>query len=101
MTEETKTEITSYKRPAFPLGRLLTSRGARDAIGSREIAEALARHHGKDWGDCCPADWALNDRAVVEGSRIFSAYHSSTGVKFWIITEADREATSVLLPDEY
>ncbi|WP_417850272.1 hypothetical protein [Thalassoglobus sp.] len=61
----------------------------------------MQRHLSGDWGDCEPEDAIANDRAVSEGTRLFSVYHSSSGTKFWIITEADRSATTVLLPDDY
>ncbi len=46
-------------------------------------------------------DWLLNDHAVAHGTRLLSAYHLRDGTKVWIITEADRSATTLLLPDEY
>jgi hypothetical protein len=49
----------------------------------------------------CPEDWAENERSVHEGYRMLSAYTLKTGVKIWIITEADRSVTTILLPDEY
>lgn len=55
----------------------------------------------KTGGDCCPADAAANDAALCDGDRILSVYHTHDRVKFWIITEADRSATTVLLPDDY
>jgi len=54
-----------------------------------------------DWGDLCDEDKKVNDRAVAEGSRILSAYQAVNSTKFWIITEADRSATTVLLPEDY
>ena len=62
---------------------------------------ALGRHTNSDWGDCCPEDWRENDFAVDKYLRLFSVYHDRSGTKFWIITEADRSATTILLPDEY
>jgi hypothetical protein len=62
---------------------------------------ALARHAGCDWGDCGAADWAENDFSVDKYLRLFSVYHDRNGTKFWIITEADRSATTVLLPEDY
>ena len=61
----------------------------------------LARHVSGDWGDLCADDKQANDDAIVSGDRILSAYILSTGVKVWIITESNRQATTVLLPDEY
>ena len=61
----------------------------------------VARHAVGDWGELGDEDKRLNDRAVVEGSRILSAYTTKCGEKLWVITEADRSSTCLLLPDEY
>jgi hypothetical protein len=62
---------------------------------------ALRRHASCDWGELCAEDKASNDQALQYGGRLMSAYRTPTGVKFWIITEADRSATTTLLPEEY
>lgn len=85
----------------FELGQMVMTPGARDAIPPSEMMHALRRHARGDWGDLCEEDRKANDHAVRGGSRLLSAYHSKGGVKFWIITEADRSTTTVLLPDEY
>jgi len=54
-----------------------------------------------DWGDLSAEDKQLNDEAVQDGSRILSAYTTAKGAKVWVITEPDRSATTILLPDEY
>ena len=59
------------------------------------------RHVVGDWGDLCAEDKQVNDQAVVGGMRILSAYQAANGTKFWIITEADRRTTTVLLPEDY
>ena len=74
---------------------------ALNAIASEEIQLALRRHFSGDWGDCDPDDKEANDLALQDGTRLFSVYHSAAGIKFWIITEADRSATTVLLPEDY
>lgn len=61
----------------------------------------LARHAAGDWGDLGLEDKQLNERALRDGVRIFSAYRFAAGFKVWVITEADRNAATVLLPDEY
>jgi len=61
----------------------------------------LLRHAAGDWGDLTPEDRAENEYALQNGYRLLSAYHTPSGVKFWIITEADRSATTILLPEEY
>jgi len=62
----------------------------------------LARHaNGGDWGELTPSDWQANEHAVKHGLRVLSAYTLRTGEKIWIITEADRSTTTILLPEEY
>jgi hypothetical protein len=66
------------------------------------IAPALARHASGDWGLVDASDKRANDdRALIEGTRLLSAYELANGTRIWIITEADRAATTVLLPAEY
>ena len=85
----------------FPMGRLLATPGALEKISQYDINIALGRHQSGDWGDVCDEDKRLNDEALRNGARLFSAYHTQDGRQFWIITEADRSATTVLLPSEY
>lgn len=85
----------------FALGRLLITPAARDALTPDEVGAALRRHAQGDWGDVPADDWKANDEALKEGTRLFSAYHGRDGTKFWIVTEANRQATTVLLPDDY
>jgi hypothetical protein len=93
------------RRPPInlPLGRLLSTPGAIEAMAKvgQEPLELLNRHRTGDWGEVDAEDWAANDQAVVHGERILSAYTLKDGVRLWIITEADRAATTILLPDEY
>ena len=60
-----------------------------------------ARHVSGDWGDLGPEDWRLNSQALRQGTRLLSVYHTAKGVKLWVISEADRSLTTVLLPEEY
>ena len=86
----------------FPLGQLLTTPaalGALQAAGLTPLA-LLARHAAGDWGDLDLKDKQLNERALRDGGRLFSAYCLAAGSKVWIITEADRAATTVLLPED-
>lgn len=85
----------------FPLGQLVATPGALKAIPGDEIMAALARHVVGDWGQMTAHDWEANQIALVEGTRLFSVYRTHTGLKFWVITEADRSATTVLLPQDY
>lgn len=83
--------------------RILATPGALAAIANAGTTALpyLSRFARGDWGDVDPEDAAANDRARVEGSRILAAYRLPDGTRIWIIAEADRSATTVLLPDEY
>jgi hypothetical protein len=87
--------------PTFPLGQLVATPNALDHITHEDIMAALQRHVAGDWGDVCAEDKKTNDVAVAEGTRILSAYRAANGTKFWIISEADRSSTTVLLPVDY
>ncbi len=69
-------------------------------LSQDDILTALQRHQAGDWGNLPPEDHRANDQARLEGTWILSVY-CSKGVKFWIITEADRSASTVLLPEDY
>jgi hypothetical protein len=85
----------------FATGRVFATPGAREKIPAGELIAAILRHAQGDWGEVCPEDWQANEEALAGGARLLSAYVSRTGEKFWIITEADRSSTTMLLPDEY
>lgn len=92
------------KRKSFRLfrpGKLVATPHVLKVVPGVELTNALTRHLRGDWGDVGDEDRASNDRAIKGGDRILSVYHSKDGVKFWIITEWDRSATTILLPDEY
>ena len=65
------------------------------------IRSALRRHATGDWGELNTEDRLANENALLRGHRLFSAYHSAAGVKFYVITEWDRSVTTVLLPEDY
>lgn len=83
------------------LGQIVATSRALEHIPNVQIVASLARHQAGDWGDVGEGDWQANDRALESGARLFSVYHSARGVKFWIITEADRSVTTILLPVDY
>lgn len=87
----------------FPLGRTVATPGALAAIESagQKPEEFLSRHANGDWGEVGPLDARANETALKDGSRLLSAYTTSDGVMLWIITEADRSVTTILLPEEY
>ncbi len=90
-------------KPKFSLGQIVATPGALDLL--RESGESpaifLNRHVQGDWGEVCQEDRQLNDQALVEGSRVLSAYRTAKNERLWIITEADRSSTCLLRPDEY
>ena len=90
-------------RPKFPLGRVVATPGALAALQSSGEApeKFLRRHASGDWGEVDAEDERANDQAVGHGLRILSVYETATGERLWIITEADRSSTTLLLPDEY
>lgn len=90
-------------KPRFNLGRVVATSHLVEVLQDETpwVGESLARHLACDWGDVCPEDKMLNDRALETGGRLLSAYTTPKGVKFWIITESDRSVTTVLLPEDY
>ena len=85
----------------FRLGRIVSTPRALEVITDEDILAGITRHQAGDWGEVPPEDRLANDQALVDGTRVLSAYRSRQGATFWIITEADRSVTTVLLPKEY
>jgi hypothetical protein len=84
----------------FPLGSIVVHGNPTLRLRTEEVLTALRRHSDGDWGDLLPEDAIANDQALDQGGRLFSAYgHGSE--RFWVITEADRRVTTVLLPEDY
>lgn len=85
------------------LGRVVATPGAVAAL--ENLGESalvfLARHAQGDWGDVPPEDWEENEFSVRNELRLLSAYTLEDKTKIWIITEADRSVTTILLPEEY
>lgn len=98
MTTQPKAVIIAE---TFRLGLVCATPGVIEEISVIDQMTALQRHARGDWGELGSEDWAENELSLKEGFRLFSVYHSAQGVKFWIITEADRSATTILLPSEY
>ena len=91
------------KLPRFPLGQVVATPGALSALISLRVSPwtQLARHVRGDWGELDDHDRRENERALTEETRLLSAYTLPDGTRIWIITEADRSATTLLLPQEY
>lgn len=103
MINKVTTTATTGTTPRFPLGRMVMTQGAADALDEAEQSpfEFLSRHQSGDWGDLGKADKRENELSIREGFRILSAYYTSKRKKLYVITEANRSATTILLPEEY
>lgn len=90
-------------RTLFDFGKAVMTPGAKDALmdARQSPITFIIRHVTGDWGDVCTSDAMANTRALSDGSRVLSAYTLSTQISIWVITEADRSVTTILLPSEY
>ena len=93
--------MTTSGSVKVPLGQIVATPAALGAVSQPDIVAALRRHTSGDWGEVDPDDRAANDDALRSGERLLSVYQLATGTTFWVLTEADRSATTVLLPDDY
>ena len=95
-------EDSRNKTISFPLGQIVATPGALELLDRAAVnaAELILRHQSGDWGNVPPEDAEENDRSVINGNRILSSYPVGED-RIWIITEADRSSTTLLLPDEY
>lgn len=89
--------------PLFPPGQIVATPGVLALLEqtSRSPMEFLSRHLRGDWGDLCEEDKAENELSLKSGYRLMSSYPITDTEKLWIITEADRSVTTLLLPEEY
>jgi hypothetical protein len=102
-------KITIVTPTRFELGQIVSTPGALETCSPEHLLECLSRHARGDWGVVCAEDAATNNEALTEGSRVLSAYPIDPAKPckgfgdntLWIITEADRSATTFLLPSEY
>ena len=91
------------KQPLFDLGQLVATPGALAALekAGQNAIKFLSRHVTGDWGELPQEDRDENQLSLEKGFRLLSSYRTSAGDKLWVITEADRSVTTVLLPEEY
>lgn len=87
----------------FKTGRLLATPSAIELLAKNLTPpiKLLNRHVIGDWGELCTEDFNANDEALRTGGRLFSAYQINKHDIVWVITEADRSATTILLPEDY
>ena len=98
-----KLERLNEKALLFPLGKVYLTIGAREALqeSNQDAFEFLTLHQTGNFGLVCKEDWKENELSIKEGFRILSAYKTNSGEKIWIVSEADRSSTTLLLPSEY
>ena len=85
----------------FRCGKIVSTPNALSQLTQEETLRGIQRHQAGDWGDVDEHDRQTNERAIIEGTRLWSVYHTASGTKFWHITEADRRASTVFLPEDY
>lgn len=100
MTDVHAMSVSSEKMK-FGIGHIYITSNAMQVLAEEDTREGLRRHMSCDWGDVGAEDWKWNDQALEQGTRLLSSYKSVKGEKFWIITEADRLSTTILLPEDY
>jgi len=83
------------------MGQTVITPNARDTLNPEDVRLCILRHASGDWGDVDEHDRRENELSLKNQLRLFSVYHDRNKVKFWIITEADRSATTILLPEDY
>ena len=101
MTKTYARKINDLGEPKFELGTVVSTPGAISVASRSELIESLNRHARGDWGEICDHDRKENEFSLQNGFRLFSVYRTESGIRYWIITEADRSVTTILLPHEY
>lgn len=90
-----------FAAPLFNPGFLAMTPGVQELLSLPEVLALVHRHVHGDWGDLDAEDRQANASALRSGGRLLSAYRTLSGDRVWVITEADRSSTTVLLPSEY
>jgi hypothetical protein len=87
--------------PRFVPGKLLVTEGALNALENQDILTGITRHVRGDWGNMDARDRMVNERALIVGRQLLSIFNSEKGREFYVITEADRSSTTVMMPEEW
>jgi hypothetical protein len=90
-----------YPIAKFRLGRIVATPNVLAQLTQEDVSTAIRRHQSGDWGDLDEHDRVENELSLKAGFRLFSVYHAGNGTKFYVITEADRTVTTLLLPQDY
>jgi len=94
------TECTTQANIPFPLGKCYATPTTLEEFPRDVVMSCMDRHARGDWGDLSDYDSRANNEALIQGGRILSSYNIR-GDKLWIITDAERETTTICLPSEY
>ncbi len=94
---------TPNPKPRFELGQIVATPNAIQTLEAHNIQPQtlIDRHARGDWGELCPEDAQANDAALLQGDRLLSSYLITPDIKLWVITEADRSSTTLLMPADY
>ena len=87
--------------PKFPLGQIVATPNALETLSPEDIRLGIQKHQAGNWGEMCDSDRQENEESLKNGFRLLSVYRAANGKLFWIITEANRSATTVLMPEDY
>ena len=93
--------VEAYSIAKFRLGQIVSTPNALSRLTQEDILMGIKRHQAGDWGDVAENSRQDNERALIGRTRLLSVYHAENGMKFWLITEADRSVTTVLLLEDY
>lgn len=93
--------VQNVKLQAFKCGQVVATSNASVRLTGKDIITSLMRHAMGDWGEVSEPDRLQNEEDLKTGERLMSVYTSEGGAKFWIITEADRSVTTILMPEDY
>jgi len=85
----------------FELGHIVATSNALATLNAEDLLSGLRRHATGDWGELCDEDRTANEQGLRAGERLLSAHLDRFGTRYWIITEWDRSATTILLPEDY
>lgn len=101
--QNNNTATKTQNKVLFSLGRTFLTIGAEEALeeSNQLPIEFFGKHQSGDWGIVCENDKKENEFSLVNGFRLLSVYKTANGTKLWVITEADRSSTTILLPSEY
>jgi hypothetical protein len=92
--------LDNSRKPPFILGKIMVTQAISEILNPVQIHYLIEQQLSYDWGNTCQSDWILNDNAINEHGRVVSL-HSVDNEDVFVITEADRSATTIMFAYEY